>query len=131
MSRSYVHLSYALGVPESKLICHAVAETSFPLHARSLLIILSFVAYTKPHSHTSEAKLLLDSTQLTLQLPTFFFPVLNMKHEQFCQTLEKTPTPSQASTFILPPMLGTYTNMQLLVFRCITLTLQLLNAVPQ
>jgi hypothetical protein len=108
MSRSYANLSYALGVPESKLICHAVAETSVPLLARSFLLILSFVAYTKPHTHTSEAKLLLDSTQLTLQLPTFFFPVRNMKQEQFCQTLEKTPTPSQASAFIPLPMLCAY-----------------------
>jgi hypothetical protein len=93
MSRSYVDLSYVVGVPGSKLICHAVAETSFPLHARSLLIILSFVAYTKPHTRISAAKLLLDSTQLTLQLPKFLFSVLDMKQEQFCQTLQKTPTP--------------------------------------
>ena len=56
----------------------------------------------KPSHPYLWAKLLLDSTQLTLQLPTFFFFVLDMKQEQFCQTLEKTPTPSQAHSFLHP-----------------------------
>jgi hypothetical protein len=103
MSRRYVDLSYAVGVPESKLICHAVAETSFPLHARSLLIILSFVAYTEPHTRISVAKLLLDSTQLTLQLPKYLFSVLNVKQEQFCQTLQKPqPLRKQAHSSFHP-----------------------------